>query len=195
MQGQVPVFIPPGIPPDTGFPFCRLLRLSMLQWRYSNSPPHGDPIPFNQNQVKVTLRLTVSQSVSQYVLMSNPLWNFLLINSKSYYDRRSVGQSVLVSGTHLGPATKIPLLSLLIFWQLLVCWCGAPSLTRSWVCSFQFLLSIASAVLLSSKFHGTHKHILLSLFSRLPQPRGPGSCIYFPHEQGSSGHWVLSELK
>jgi hypothetical protein len=26
--------------------------------------------------------------------------------SKSYYDRQSVGQSVLVSGTHLGPATN-----------------------------------------------------------------------------------------
>jgi hypothetical protein len=31
-----------------------------------------------------------------------------LIPEKSnlYYDRQSVGQSVLVSGTHLGPATK-----------------------------------------------------------------------------------------
>jgi hypothetical protein len=26
--------------------------------------------------------------------------------SKLYYDRRSVGQSVLVTGTHLGPATN-----------------------------------------------------------------------------------------
>jgi hypothetical protein len=25
----------------------------------------------------------------------------------------------------------------------------------------------------------------LSLFLRLPQPGGPGSCIYFPQEQGS----------
>jgi hypothetical protein len=28
------------------------------------------------------------------------------LKSKLYYDRQSVGQSVLVSGTHLGPATS-----------------------------------------------------------------------------------------
>jgi hypothetical protein len=31
----------PVIPTVTWFPFCRLLRLSGLQWRYSNQPPHG----------------------------------------------------------------------------------------------------------------------------------------------------------
>jgi hypothetical protein len=31
----------PFIPPDTGFPFSRLLRLAGLRWRYSNPPPHG----------------------------------------------------------------------------------------------------------------------------------------------------------
>jgi hypothetical protein len=31
----------PVIPPGTGFPFCRLLRLGGLRWRYSNLPPHG----------------------------------------------------------------------------------------------------------------------------------------------------------
>jgi hypothetical protein len=35
-------------------------------------------------------------------------------------------------------------LSLIIFRQLRVCWCGAPSLTRSRVCTFQFLADIAS---------------------------------------------------
>jgi hypothetical protein len=40
------------------FPFRRLLRLAGSRWRYSNPPPHG------YNQFKVTLRLTVSQSVS-----------------------------------------------------------------------------------------------------------------------------------
>jgi hypothetical protein len=29
------------IPPDTGFPFRRLLRLAGLRWRYSTPPPHG----------------------------------------------------------------------------------------------------------------------------------------------------------
>jgi hypothetical protein len=31
----------PVIPSGTGFPFCRLLRLAGLWWRYSNPPPHG----------------------------------------------------------------------------------------------------------------------------------------------------------
>jgi hypothetical protein len=30
------------IPLGTGFPLCRLLRLTGLWWRYSNPPPHGD---------------------------------------------------------------------------------------------------------------------------------------------------------
>jgi hypothetical protein len=61
----------------------------------------------------------------------------------------------------------------------------APSLTRSLVCTFQFLLGIASEAFLRSESHGTHEHSLLSLFLRLPQPGGPGSCIYFSQEQGS----------
>jgi hypothetical protein len=31
----------PVIPPGTGFPFRRLLRLHSLRWRYWNPPPHG----------------------------------------------------------------------------------------------------------------------------------------------------------
>jgi hypothetical protein len=31
----------PVIPPGTGFPFRRLLRLAGLRWRYSNPPSHG----------------------------------------------------------------------------------------------------------------------------------------------------------
>jgi hypothetical protein len=45
LEGQVPVFISPRnkvahYTPGTGFPFCRLLRLAGLRWRYSNAPPH-----------------------------------------------------------------------------------------------------------------------------------------------------------
>jgi hypothetical protein len=71
----------PVIPPGTGFPFCHLLRLTGLWWRYSNQ------------------------------------------KLKLYYDQQSVGQSVLVSGTHLGPATNC---QIFFFLQLRVCWCGAP---------------------------------------------------------------------
>jgi hypothetical protein len=73
----------------------------------------------------------------------------------------------------------------LFFRQLWVCWCGAPSLTRGRVCSFQFLPRIASAAFLRSESHGIHEHILLSVFLRLPQPGRPSSYIYFPQQQGS----------
>jgi hypothetical protein len=44
------------------------------------------------------------------------------------------------------------LLALIIFRELRVCWRGAPSLTRSRVCSFRLLLEIASAVSVESRF-------------------------------------------
>jgi hypothetical protein len=56
------------IPPGTGFLFGRLLRLAGLRCRYSNPPPRGVLyIPTSapsKDKVKVTLRLTVSKSVS-----------------------------------------------------------------------------------------------------------------------------------
>jgi hypothetical protein len=56
---------------------------------------------------------------------------------------------------------------------------------RGRVCSFQLLLCIASTAFLRSESHGTREHILLSLYLRTSQPGGPGSCIYFPQEEGS----------
>jgi hypothetical protein len=128
----------PVIPLDTGFPFHRLLRLAGLQWRYSNPP-----------QLELTCQ---GQSQSQSYITTD-------------------GQSAILSSCQapnwdLRPV--FPLLSLIIFRQLRVCWCGAPSLTRSRVRSFQFLPGIASSAFLRSDSHGTHEHILLSLFLRLP---------------------------
>jgi hypothetical protein len=70
----------PVISTGTGFPFRRPLRLAGLRWRYSNPPSHGVPAwepprsrrrdpstalySSSQVKVKVTLRLTASQSVS-----------------------------------------------------------------------------------------------------------------------------------
>jgi hypothetical protein len=48
-------------------------------------------------------------------------WSKPKSKSQLYYDRQSVGQSALVSDTHLGPATNFALLSLIIFRQLRVC--------------------------------------------------------------------------
>jgi hypothetical protein len=75
-----------------------------------------------------------------------------------------------------------------IFLSLLwlrVSWCGAPSLTRGWVCNLlvQLLLGLARAVTLGSKSRKTHNHILLSHL-RLPQLGGPGPRIYILQEQG-----------
>jgi hypothetical protein len=42
------------------------------------------------------------------------------------------------------------------------------SLTKGRVCTFQFLPGIARAAFLRSESHGTHEHISLSLFLRLP---------------------------
>jgi hypothetical protein len=43
----------PVMPPGTGFPFCRLLRLAGLRWKYSNPPPHGlDPTCSSKMSVK-----------------------------------------------------------------------------------------------------------------------------------------------
>jgi hypothetical protein len=87
----------------------------------------------------------------------------LKLKLKLIYDRKSVGQSVLVSGTHLGPATNF------IYFV-------AHSLTRGRVCNFT----------LGSKSRRTHGHSLLS-HSRLPQPGGSGPRICIPQEQGGPG--------
>jgi hypothetical protein len=116
--------------------------------------------------------------------------------SKLCYDRQSVGQCVLVSGTHLGPMTNFShsLFNYFLDSFGFVMW--VPSLTRSQVCTVQFLLGITSAAFLRSESHGTHEHSLY--FFRLPQPGGPGSCIYFHQEQISPvippGHWVSLDM-
>jgi hypothetical protein len=45
--------------------------------------------------------------------------------------------------------------------QLLVCWCGALSLARGWICHLRLLLALASAFILSSEYCATREHILL----------------------------------
>jgi hypothetical protein len=52
--------------------------------------------------------------------------------------------------------------------QLWVCWCGALSLMRRWVCHLQLLLVLASAVILRSESRGTRNHILLCQIRDFP---------------------------
>jgi hypothetical protein len=88
------------------------------------------------------------------------------------------------------PQTIFPLLSLIIFRQLRVCQCEAPSLARSRGCTFQFLLG---AAFLRSESHGTHEHILLCLFLRLPNLEGQVPVFISPRNRVAQlypGHWV-----
>jgi hypothetical protein len=76
------------------------------------------------------------------------------------YDRRSVGQSVLVQSTHLGLTTRF-LLPYGI--RNTSDSCGSVdmgrSLTRGRFCRLQLLLALASAVILGSESLGTRDHI------------------------------------
>jgi hypothetical protein len=122
-------------------------------------------LPEQKVKAKVMLWLTVSQSVSQYVLVSNSLWNlwadiiFCLkvavlslwgalshersglsparakSKSKSHYDQQSVGESVLMSGAHLRPVTNFSFSLRLSFRKLLFVIFVALSLTRGRVCN------------------------------------------------------------
>jgi hypothetical protein len=70
--------------------------------------------------------------------------------SRSHYERQSVGQSFLVSGVHLGPATNFSFSLRFSFRQLLVCYFVASSLTRGRVCIRSCWWFLASAVPLGS---------------------------------------------
>jgi hypothetical protein len=56
--------------------------------------------------------------------------------------------------------------------QLRVCRCGTLSLTRGRVCCLQFLLVLASAVILMSESRGTRDHILLPQIRDCPNLEG-----------------------
>jgi hypothetical protein len=83
-----------------------------------------------------------------------------------YYDRRSVGQSFLVSSPHLGHMTKFLLLSDHCGFLI----CGALSEERTGLSftmyNVQYIINFTVSDL------------------RLPQPGGTSPCIYIPQEQG-----------
>jgi hypothetical protein len=119
-------------------------------------------------------------------------YNCLISKSKSeskpklYYDRQSVSQSVLVSSTHLGPTTNFShSLFYYFFRQFRVCWCGAPSLTRNWVCSFQFLPGIVSAAIWDS-----WAHFIASNFETPPTWRARFLYL-FPQGTGYSSYTLI----
>jgi hypothetical protein len=113
-----------------------------------------------------------------YIISTFPVKTLKL---KFIYDRRSVGQSIMVSVSHLEPMNVF----LFSVQQLRVSWCGAPYLAWGWACNIpiQLLWGFARPITLGFKSHRTHDHILLPHL-RLPQLGGLGPRIYSHHEQG-----------
>jgi hypothetical protein len=70
--------------------------------------------------------------------------------------------------------------------QSQVCLCGAPSLTRGWVCRLQLLLDLTSAVILGSESCRTHDHILLPQIRDTLNLEGQVSVFTFPKVQGGT---------
>jgi hypothetical protein len=97
-----------------------------------------------------------------------------LTKSKLCYDRRWVGQSVLVSSTPSGAYDQI----CITVRQLWVCCCGALSLTTERVCRLQLLLVLASAVILEFESRRTREHILLLRFETPPTWRTRSPYLY-----------------
>jgi hypothetical protein len=186
----------PGVRPQSGasdqFFFSFLLKFSLDSCEFTM----GCPLWWEDGSVEysscrtVFLRSYFCRTHDQMLL--SQIWDFPNLEgnwisqskSKLHYDWRSVGQSVLVSGTHLGPATN---LSPSLFIYLFLDSCGFVDVGRLlWreVGSVVFRFCWASPAQSFSDL-SPNEHILLSPFLRLPQPGGPGSCIYFPQEQGS----------
>jgi hypothetical protein len=69
--------------------------------------------------------------------------------------------------------------------QLRICWCGARSLTREWICCLQLLLVLTSAVILGSHSCKTHDHILLSQIHGTPDLKGQVPIFLFPRNRAA----------
>jgi hypothetical protein len=113
--------------------------------------------------------------------------------SNSSHSRGSVGQSVLLSGHHLEPATNYSFTSMEnIFRHLRFSSCGALSLTRGRVCSLtvQPLPGLASVITRRSKSRRPSGHILLS-HSRLISLLAASHEVTIPYPHGYSRSVVL----
>jgi hypothetical protein len=106
-------------------------------------------------------------------------WMNRFLESRLHYDRQSVGQSVLVSSTHLGFTTTFLFLSD----SCGFCWCEALSDERT-----DLPFTIAAGPRQCSHSWVQVPQDSWPYFnvsdSRLPQPGGPGPHIYIPQEQG-----------
>jgi hypothetical protein len=130
---------------------------------------------------------------------------------KLIYDRRSVGQSALLSGYHLEPMTRF----LFSVRQLQVSCCGEPFLTRGRVSNLfvHLLLGLGSAVTLESKIRRTQiifycliwdspnldgeVLVFISPRNRVAQlyPRALGSLFFASYDSQGYGGVILTRLQ
>jgi hypothetical protein len=117
---------------------------------------------------------------------------------KLIYDRQSVGQSVLVSGTHLGPVTNFFFLLEISFRQLRVCYFVAPSLTRGRVCNLlvQLILGLARAITLGRSPAELQVPVFIFPGNRVAQlyPKALGSLFVASCDSQGYGESILTRL-
>jgi hypothetical protein len=155
--------------------FVTLLKWQLLQ---KKNAVHEIMLDLDLNFCKASARLVLKMLAKGHENKKNGLfsWKSLplprrrKLKLKLNYDRQSVDQSVLVSGSHLGPVTNFSFSLKFSLDKLRVCYFVAPSLTRGRVCNLLLLLVLNRAVPLGSESLGTQDHILLSQVLRLPQP-------------------------
>jgi hypothetical protein len=161
--------------------------VTILTSRCSVATSNGGCSPPSGFQSCPRPQLPASHSNSSHKL--NPSGYLTNRNLKLCYDRRSIGQSVLMSSTHLGPKNRILLLSDSFGFVLM--W-GALSDERTGV-SFQLLLALASAVILGSKSRGPMSIFYCLRFETRPIWRARSPHLYPPGSGWPSytpRHWV-----
>jgi hypothetical protein len=127
---------------------------------------------------------------AERVINSKKLWAWLVTVKV-----KTVGQSVNLSWCQApiwNSRTICLLLSLIICRRILI-WCRAPSLTRSRVCSFQFLLGIASTTILRSESHGLMTIFYCLYFWDSPNLEGQVPVIISPRNRVGIGLGITSQ--
>jgi hypothetical protein len=117
---------------------------------------------------------------------------------KSHYDRRSVGQSVLVSDPHVGTATNFSHSLFDHFRQFLVCWCGGDlSGERTGLYFSVFARYRQRSVSQIWVPRDWWECFIVSIFETPPTWRARSLYLYPPRTGWPSytpGHWVWGEL-